>query len=48
MLAERKVEVAGIEPACFGLVTEASPGAAGGLDLGSAARAGALDLTQPG
>jgi len=42
------VEVGGIEPPCFDLGSEASPGAAGDLDLGSAARTGALDISQPG
>ena len=36
------MEVAGIEPASYGLGTEASPGAAGDLDLGLTARTGAL------
>ena len=42
------VVVGGIEPPCFDLGSEASPGAAGDLDLGSAARTGALDISQPG
>jgi len=42
------VEVGGIEPPSLDLGSEASPGAAGDLDLGSAARTGALDISQPG
>ena len=42
------VEVGGIEPPCLDLGSEASPGAAGDLSLGSAARTGALGTSQPG
>jgi hypothetical protein len=42
------VEVGGIEPPCLDLGSEASPGAAGVLDLGGTARTGALGNSQPG
>jgi len=42
------VEVGGIEPPSLDLGSEASPGAAGDLDLRGAARTGALGNSQPG